>query len=198
MKVLIVDDRALLVEDLADEVKRIKPTAECVGTTSPLEAMELAGRTRFDVALLDIDMPGMNGITLARRLIAGQPLINIIFVTGYEEYAMESYDLFASAFLVKPVTGRKLRQAFEHLRHPVLELDPTLLNAQYAGSNVIGSRLKEQRQARGISRKELAEQMEVTVQTISRWETGDRLPDIVTFMRLASLLGISVEELAKK
>ena len=80
----------------------------------------------------------------------------------------------------------------------MLELDPTLLNAQYAGSNVIGSRLKEQRQARGISRKELAEQMEVTVQTISRWETGDRLPDIVTFMRLASLLGISVEELAKK
>ena len=198
MKVLVVDDHALIVEDLMDEVRSIRPNAECVGVTSPAEAAALAERTRFDVALLDIDMPGMNGISLARRLIEGQPLINIIFVTGFEEYAMESYDLFASAFLVKPVTGRKLRQALENLRHPVLELDDTLVSRQYAGSNVIGSRIKAQRIARGIARRELAEYMAVTVQTVARWENGDRLPDVVNFLRLANYLGVSVEKLAEK
>lgn len=195
MKVLIVDDRALIVADLEDEVKRIRPDAECTGTTSPQDAVHLAEQTRFDVALLDIDMPGMNGISLARRLIEGQPRINVIFVTGFEEYAMESYDLYASAFLVKPVTGKKLKRAFENLRYPVAELDEKTLNAQYAGGNVIGSRIKQQRLCRGMSRRDLAEEMLVTVQTVSRWENGDRMPDIVTFLRLAGVLGVSVEDL---
>ena len=69
--------------------------------------------------MLDIEMPGMSGLALAKSLSARFPLINIIFVTGYAEYAYESYQLYASAFLAKPVSRKALRSALLHLRHPI-------------------------------------------------------------------------------
>ena len=81
----------------------IYPTASVEVATTSLDALRIAEKTTFDVALLDIDMPMMDGLTLARKLIALQHNINIIFITGHKEYALEAHELYCSAFLLKPV-----------------------------------------------------------------------------------------------
>ena len=100
MKILRADDERLIVDDLSREVKELFPEAEVDGVTSAGSALERAEKTDYDVALLDIDMPGMDGLSLARRIIASHPAVNIIFVTGYREYAYEAHELYCSAFLL--------------------------------------------------------------------------------------------------
>ncbi len=197
MNVLIVDDEKLIMEDLKVEVLSLFPDAMIEGTTSAVDAIKYSQKTEFDVALLDIDMPEMNGLTLARKLIADCPTINIIFITGYKEYSLEAHELYCSSFLVKPVGSRKLKKAFDNLRKPFLNLPPGFSNEHYSGGALIGTKLKQYREQRGISRQELADYMNVTRQTIFRWESGERVPDILTFLKLARLLGVSIEDIIK-
>lgn len=61
-----------------------------------------------DVVLLDIEMPGMNGVELAKRLRKGNKLIQIVFITGFSEYIAEGYEVAALHYLLKPVSPNKL------------------------------------------------------------------------------------------
>ena len=195
MKVLIVDDELLIAEGIKHEVEALFSDATACAVTSADEALKLADSTDFDVALLDIDMPGMDGLTLAKRLIASIPTINIIFVTGYQEYALEAHELYCSGFLLKPVGERKLKKAFENLRKPFVHMSEEFLSQHYQGSDVLGKRIKMYREQRGISRHELADLMNVTRQTVHRWEHGERIPDVLTFVTLARLLGVDINDL---
>ena len=64
-------------------------------------------------------MPGMNGIELAKALKKINPLINIIFVTAYDNYALEAYKIHASGYLSKPVKAEKIKEEIEALRNPI-------------------------------------------------------------------------------
>lgn len=194
MKVLIADDEKLIVDDLTVEVRTLFPEARVDGAVNAKSALRLAESTEYDVALLDIDLPDMDGLTLARKLIDACPAINIIFVTGYREYALEAHELYCSAFLTKPVSGRKLRQAFENLRKPFLDLPEGFLEEHYSGNAAIGRKLELFREQRQLTRQDLSELMGVTRQTVFRWEQGVRMPDILTFIRLTRILGIRLED----
>ena len=76
-----------------------------------------AGRNGCDIAFLDIEMRGVNGITLAKRFQKINPKVNIIFVTGYGDYTGEAFSLYASAYIMKPVTSEKVKKALETLRY---------------------------------------------------------------------------------
>lgn len=195
MKILTVDDELLIAEGIKREVESLFSDAKVDAVTSADEALSLAENTEYDVALLDIDMPGMDGLTLAKRLIAKWPSINIIFVTGYQEYALEAHEIYCSAFLVKPVGERKLKKAFENLRKPFAHVSEEFFSQHYQGSDVLGKKIEMYRELRGISRQELADLMNVTRQTVFRWEHGDRIPDVLTFMQLARLLGVEFNEM---
>ncbi len=117
----ICDDDMIVLENLAGEVKRwgkekqelcsveLFPTAD-----SFLFAWE--EKKDMDVLLLDIEMPGMNGMELARKLRQRGEHISIIFVTGNSEYALEGYDLEAVSYLVKPVKRERLYAALDRAR----------------------------------------------------------------------------------
>ena len=194
MRILIIDDEKLIAEDLSNEVKSLFPDAAVDAVTSAPEALKLAKAMEYDVALLDIDMPDMDGLTLARRLIAIWPGVNIIFITGHMEYALEAHELYCSGFLMKPVGERKLKKAFENLRKPFIHVPQKFYEEHYQGNNVIGKNLEMFREQRGFSRQEIADLMNVTRQTVFRWEHGERIPDIITFMRLVRLLGVELED----
>ena len=68
----------------------------------------------------------------------------------------------------------------------------------YSGSNSLGSKIQEQRLRSGLSVKDVAERMNVSVQTVYRWENGERVPDIVTFLMLANLFGTTVEKMLEQ
>ena len=190
MKILIADDHRLIVDDLLDEVSSIFPGALCVGTSDPTEIIPLFKENEFDVIIMDIDMPDTSGIELASEILKIRPRTNIIYITGHAEFALESYNTYASAFLVKPISGERLRDAFDHLRHPVSTITDDMIVSEYAGNATIGKWITKYREERGMSRDELAEKMKVALQTVYRWENGTRMPDIVTFMKLSKILGV--------
>ena len=192
MKILVADDQPMIVEDIIDELKNLRPAAICIGTSEPSEILPLFAEHRFDIVLLDIDLSGYNGIALAKRILTVKPRTNIIYITGYEKFALDSYKTIASAFLVKPVSTEMIANALDHLRYPVSE---HILTAQYSGDNYLGKRMVKAREESGMSIQELSDELGVAVQTVYRWERGKRIPDVVTFMHIAKALGVSIEKL---
>lgn len=195
MKILVADDHPLIVEDVIDELKTIVPHAQCMGTSDPSEVLPLFKKYRFEVVMLDIDMPGINGLTLARLILDVQPKTNIIYITGHEKYALESYSTYASDFLVKPVNTKRLQNAMQNLRFPVSNITEELIASHFSGSAVIGARIRMYREKAGLSRNDFAERMNVSVQSVYRWESGGRIPEVLTLMEIARVLGVGMDEI---
>ena len=119
MKTLVVDDSRLAAASLVRIVSSIDEGGSCEAAATALEALERCRDGSVDVAFLDIEMPGANGLTLAHRLKSVSPHTNVIFVTGYPEYALDAWQTQASAFLVKPVDEEDVRRALDQLRNPL-------------------------------------------------------------------------------
>lgn len=119
MKVLIVDDSKLSATSLSRSVMRVVPDSDCQIALSGTEALEICDRDVIDVVFLDIEMPGINGLDLAERLKVQFPETNVVFVTGYTEYALDAWGTQASAFLVKPASEDDIRRALDQLRSPI-------------------------------------------------------------------------------
>ena len=195
MKILVVDDHPLIMEDIRDELIDMMPEAEVEGTSNSLEVQDLCDEHHFDVIFMDIDMPGINGLDLAKRIMSKYPKTNIIYVTGYEKYALDSYKTWASAFLVKPVSTKMLKEAMDNLRFPVSEITEEMVMEQSKGNAAIGARIKMFREKRGLSRAEFAKQMNVSVQSVYRWELGERVPDVISLMDIARILGVDMNKI---
>lgn len=120
MKVLLVDDEELQLIRLESAVKKVLPKeSECLCFLNPVLALEEAGKKQIDIAFLDIEMPVIDGIGLAKKLKEINPQINIIFVTAYEDYALKAYNIHASGYVTKPVNEDKIRKEIENLRYPI-------------------------------------------------------------------------------
>lgn len=119
MRILLVDDEDLQLLRLNNEVKKVIADAEFLSYNNPLDAVKENKNTKIDIAFLDIEMPGMNGIRLAKELKKANPLVNIIFVTAFDSYAMEAYKIHASGYLSKPVKADKIKEEIDALRYPI-------------------------------------------------------------------------------
>lgn len=112
---LVVDDeslaRARLRTLLADCTS---PGVRCIGeAANAVQAMAVAQHQPVDVALIDIHMPGADGLALARALLSLDPPPAIIFVTARLEHAVDAFDLAALDYLTKPVRLERLQQALQ-------------------------------------------------------------------------------------
>ena len=113
MKVLIVDDEAP-ARDRLSSLLAGSDEHEVVGEAANGEqALEIAGVAAPDVILLDIRMPGMNGIETAHHFNTFEFPPAIIFTTAYDEYAIEAFDARAIGYVLKPVRRERLNRALE-------------------------------------------------------------------------------------
>lgn len=111
MHVIAVDDEPLALSSLARTLREAVPSCTLDEFSLPEEAVEHACAHEVDVALLDIEMPGMTGIECARRLKSVRPDVKIVFVTSYDHYALEAFSVHATGYLLKPVAcGDLLRE----------------------------------------------------------------------------------------
>lgn len=124
MNILCVDDEKLALKLLKELCTEINNTYNVHCFTNPVEAVEFAASNVIDVALLDVDMPEMSGIELAKKLKFYYPRINIIMVTAYSQYSIDAFEIDASGYLTKPVSTDKLRHQLDVLRFP-LEVSPS-------------------------------------------------------------------------
>ena len=114
MKVLICDDEPLAVERLSRLVSKMGH--EVVATAHHgQDALEQARLHHPDVILLDIQMPGMNGLVCAEQLSQLNPRPAIVFCTAYDQHALEAFKSQAQAYLLKPIDPQELEQTFKQL-----------------------------------------------------------------------------------
>ena len=119
MHILAIDDEQRALNVLIEAIKEAVPLATVHGFRNPLEAIEFMEETRCEIAFLDIQMREMNGVVLAKKLKELYAKVNIVFVTGYSQYANEAFALHASGYVYKPVTADKILNEMENLRNPV-------------------------------------------------------------------------------
>lgn len=119
MNIIAVDDEKLALNTLINSIKRSVAEARVHGFQNPEDARDFVRENSCEIAFLDIKMRGMTGLELARQLKDIRGDINIIFVTGYSEYSLDAFRLYASDYLLKPATPDAIIQALEHLRTPV-------------------------------------------------------------------------------
>lgn len=119
MKVIMIDDERLALSELEEILSEHYPDAEVNSFTSSLPAVEFLKSNPCNVAFVDINMPDKTGLDLAVELKGICPDINIIFVTGYSEYAVDAFSLNASGYILKPAQTENVLNALENLRNPV-------------------------------------------------------------------------------
>jgi DNA-binding LytR/AlgR family response regulator len=113
MRLLIADDEAPLRDWLARLIGEVAPSAEIVASVGDGDAALAAIEAlKPDGALLDIRMPGLSGLEVAARLRAP---CRVVFVTAYEEFAVQAFEQAAVDYLLKPVTAERLAKALERL-----------------------------------------------------------------------------------
>lgn len=116
LRVMVIDDEPLAVERLQLLLARCEDVA-LVGTASDGEAaLRLAEALRPDLMLLDIAMPGMDGIEVARSLGASSVDPAVIFVTAFDNFAVAAFDVAAVDYLMKPVDSERLTRALGRAR----------------------------------------------------------------------------------
>ncbi len=114
--VVVVDDEPLACERVGELVSNL-PGYRLLGTArGGREAMALIELKRPDVVLLDISMPGMDGMDLARYLRGMDHAPAVIFCTAHDQYALDAFDTGASGYLLKPVREGRLLEALESAR----------------------------------------------------------------------------------
>jgi two-component system LytT family response regulator len=115
MRVLVVDDEPTArrrIVRLLSEMPGVAIVGECGSSRDALHAIRAQSP---DMIFLDIAMPGLDGLSLARRL-AGYDGPLVVFVTAYEEHALEAFRIHAADYVLKPLDRGRLRDALEHAR----------------------------------------------------------------------------------
>jgi two-component system, LytTR family, response regulator AlgR len=119
LRVLIVDDEAPArsrLRDLLADCKAELPLAIVGEAASGAQAIDLAARETADVVLLDIRMPGMDGIEIAQHLRKFEQPPAVIFTTAYDAYALKAFEVHAIDYLLKPIRAARLLEALTAAR----------------------------------------------------------------------------------
>ena len=119
MITVTADDNIAVLKIMHVLLERIDPNGKHFSVDSASKALSLVESEKAEVIFLDIEMPGISGIEAAYELSERFPRLNIIFLTGHSEYALEAHEVYCSGFLCKPVNENDIRRALEHLRFPI-------------------------------------------------------------------------------
>lgn len=125
MKVILLDDEIIALDYLEHQLMQI-PEIEIVGKFSDpaLGKKEILNQP-IDLVFLDIQLPKMDGIQLAEEILQVKPDLKIVFVTGYEAYAVRAFELNALDYLLKPVKLERLMNTIQRIdrSHTAFDLD---------------------------------------------------------------------------
>ena len=118
MKAILADDEPLLAKHLAARLAKLWPQLEIAGVAANgLEAREMIDSLQPDLAFLDIRMPGLTGLEVVQALAPEvRAACRVVFVTAYDEFAVQAFEREAVDYLLKPVSDDRLAVAIERLQ----------------------------------------------------------------------------------
>jgi two-component system LytT family response regulator/two-component system response regulator LytT len=119
---LVVDDEQLAREELAYLLKSFPEIEILQAASNGVEALTLIEALEPDLVFLDVQMPGMDGLTVIRKLReSGRPLPQFVLTTAFDQYAIEAFRLEAMDYLLKPVENRRLAESVARAKRAVEE-----------------------------------------------------------------------------
>jgi DNA-binding LytR/AlgR family response regulator len=126
LDVLVVDDEAPALADLAQQLRSLPETADVHTAAGGPQALRTLSERPFDAVFLDVRMPGLDGLELARVLRRFETPPAVVFVSAYETGAVGAFELKALDYLMKPVSRRRLAEALSRvLESRVTAASPT-------------------------------------------------------------------------
>lgn len=120
MRILLTDDEPLALKDSYKTLLTKFDKEDVIICDNVKDAIRQA-EIPFDIAFLDVEMPGMTGIELGKKLQKKSPQTNIVFLTAYSQYALEAYNINASNYCIKPLSKKALNNILENLRYSIPE-----------------------------------------------------------------------------
>jgi DNA-binding LytR/AlgR family response regulator len=115
-KILAVDDEAPSLTDLVFELRAFDCVAQVVEARDATDALRALRMEEFDAVFLDVRMPGLDGLELARILQQFKVAPVVVFVTAFDAHAVDAFEINAVDYLLKPVRRERLEQALEKIR----------------------------------------------------------------------------------
>ena len=120
LRAVLVDDEQLARDELGYLLGQLGGVEVIGQAGNGLEALTTIDRLQPDVVFLDVQMPGLTGFEVARRLLEGRGASHIIFVTAYDQHAIEAFEVNAVDYLLKPVDQSRLEVAVERARRRIV------------------------------------------------------------------------------
>ena len=117
MKAIAVDDEIYMLETLVEAVSASSDIESVKSFSACSAALTYVAENPVDVAFLDINMRGIGGLELAKRIMELRPKCKIVFCTGYEEYAVSAFQLHVSGYLIKPITKGAVQRELDHIKN---------------------------------------------------------------------------------
>jgi len=116
LRVLVVDDEQLAREELCFLLGQVG-SVEILGQAADgVEALRMAGDLRPDLVFLDVQMPGLTGFEVARRLIEADVVSQLVFVTAFDQYAIDAFGVNAVDYVLKPIDADRLELTLARAR----------------------------------------------------------------------------------
>lgn len=115
LRVLVVDDEPAARAELQHLLGRIAGVGRPDLCETAAEAIDAIGTGRYDVVFLDIRMPGMSGLEALPVIRERSPDLAVVFVTAFDEHALQAFELAASDYLLKPVSELRLRRSLDRV-----------------------------------------------------------------------------------
>jgi NarL family two-component system response regulator LiaR len=177
VRIFIVDDHALVREGTVQLLKQ-SPDLEVVGQAgSGEEAVDMLQELRPDVALVDVNLPGMSGLALARLSAVSLPQMRVLVVSAYDDYAYvaEALDIGVGGYLLKTASAKELVDAVRAVADGVFVLDRAISGrltrrnrSEESNSSLLTRRETEVLGllARGRSNKQIANELELGLRTV--------------------------------
>lgn len=178
IRILIVDDHDVVREGLQTFLSEEDDLVVVGEASNGLEAVKLAGSLRPDVILMDLLMPGMDGVEATRRIRTANPAANVLVLTSYadHQHVRDAVQAGAIGYILKDVLKSDLLQAIRHaaVGRPTLhpEAQRQLIQQVYAPAPTLAESLTERERevlgliARGRSNKEIAATLHLTEGTV--------------------------------
>ncbi len=116
LRTLVVDDEQLARDELCFQLGQMDGVEVVGQAANGVEAVEALERLRPDIVFLDIQMPGLTGFEVARHVVGTGQATHVVFVTAFDQYAVEAFEVNAVDYLLKPVEKARLEQAVQRVR----------------------------------------------------------------------------------
>ena len=180
MKVIVVEDILPTLDHLVDSLSRIEGVTVVGAFSRPSEALARLSELSPDAAFLDVDLPGMSGIDLARRIHLADPRAGIVFITAHPRFAVDAFSVEALDYLLKPIEPDDLLRSVNRIRKAMEQVPSAEPMTNLAEIRVFGG--FQVKDARGVpvrwisvKHEELLAYLLLNEHPVSKWTLAEML-----------------------